>query len=115
MMAAVARVDEDARDQLRGFYEALIHEYAGLFRAILTALGREPIEEFDSIRGLTLVIAAMHDGLGARERVGQPGEAALAIALLPVVVALTKRTDEDQEDPIEVLLPASPSARGGGN
>jgi len=105
LMAAVAVTDDQSREQLREFYDALAREYAGLFEAILTALNRKPIEEIGSVVDLTMAFSAMVSGLSLRSRLGQPGKAVLAGALLPILEALTVSVDGQQADPARSLLP----------
>lgn len=104
LMAAVAGADEDAAARLRRYNGALAEEYAGLFGALLLALGREPIPALGSLDGLVMVITSLYDGLSARARVGEPAREVLAASLLPIFVALTVKSGQPPPDPIDGLV-----------
>jgi hypothetical protein len=106
LMAAAAREDPEAKDQLKSFYAELTKEYVAVYTPLLAAVDREPIEELESIERFAIVITALFDGLAMRERMGDPAKEVLAAALLPIVSALTVEKDSASPSDAELLYSA---------
>lgn len=99
LLAAAGTDDKEATGQLHDYYSTLSDQYVGVYRILLDAIGRRPIAALGGIENFAMVITALFDGLAIRARLGDSAQEVLAASLLPIVAALTVRTEE--EDPTD--------------